>query len=47
MEEALIGTSDHGLYVKQTGVFQNIDDLGTLRGGMLCNAGYVHGDTSR
>jgi hypothetical protein len=30
-----------------TGVIQNIDDLGTLRGEMLCNTGYVHGDTSR
>jgi hypothetical protein len=33
--------------VHLTGVFQNIDDLGKLRGGMLCNAGYVHGGTSR
>ena len=29
------------------GVIQNRGDLGTLRGEMLGNAGYVHGDTSR
>jgi hypothetical protein len=34
-------------YVQQTGVIQNIGDLGKLMGGMLCNAGYVHGNTSR
>jgi hypothetical protein len=28
-------------------VTQNIDDLGKLRGRMLYNAGYVHGNTSR
>ena len=32
---------------RKTGVIQNRGDLGTLRGEMLCNAGYVHGDTSR
>jgi hypothetical protein len=40
-------TSDKALYVNQTGVIQNRGDLGTLRGEMLGNARYVHGDTSR
>jgi hypothetical protein len=29
------------------GVIQNIGNPGKLRGGILCNAGYVHGKTSR
>src|SRR5262245_52333187 len=33
--------------VSINGRFQNIGDLGTLRGEMLGNTGYVHGDTSR
>jgi hypothetical protein len=33
--------------VRKPGVFQTIGDLGKLRGVMLCNAGYVHGDTLR
>ena len=32
--------------VVKTGVIQNIGDLGKLRGGMLCKAGYVHGNIS-
>jgi hypothetical protein len=43
---SLLSTSDNPFYVNQTGVIQNIGDLGQLRG-MLCDTGYVHGNTPR